>query len=446
MHFYQKAGRILDKLSQRQGTIKGLVMKEDAKDKKLLYALICETLKYREVIDTIIDAADVNRAEKKKLPRTLLQVLVYDLLFGKGLRNAGPYKEVMLRHRSRLNAELAKIKVRRQCKNNEDLIPSHIRNAIVLPRYVRVNTIKTTVEKVMRHFADKGYSLGLPEELAASEIPPMRIFRDEHLPEMLVMPPNTDLHDDPLLVEGHIVLQDKASCFPAFLLRPPKGATVIDACAAPGNKTSHLSAIMSNTGTIFAFDKDRARLDTLIRLTTRSGCTNISPIHGSFLDTDPNDPKFAKVEYMLLDPSCSGSGIVGRMDHLLKDTSENDVDGETDERVRALADFQKQVILHAFKFPAVKRVVYSTCSIHRTENEDVVQHVLAESPKFGLVANAFPKWTRRGLEGTFDQADRLVRTLPEEDRTIGFFVALFERQGGHQSAAARRRSKKAKAK
>nr|KAJ3420925.1 putative 28S rRNA (cytosine-C(5))-methyltransferase [Polyrhizophydium stewartii] len=171
MHFYQKAGRILDKLSQRQGTIKGLVMKEDAKDKKLLYALICETLKYREVIDTIIDAADVNRAEKKKLPRTLLQVLVYDLLFGKGLRNAGPYKEVMLRHRSRLNAELAKIKVRRQCKNNEDLIPSHIRNAIVLPRYVRVNTIKTTVEKVMRHFADKGYSLGLPEELAASEIP-----------------------------------------------------------------------------------------------------------------------------------------------------------------------------------------------------------------------------------------------------------------------------------
>lgn len=67
-------------------------------------------------------------------------------------------------------------------------------------------------------------------------------------------------------------LQDKASCFPAHVCNPPKGAHIIDACAAPGNKTSHLSALVGNTGKIFAFDLDMRRLDLLKRLTTKAGC------------------------------------------------------------------------------------------------------------------------------------------------------------------------------
>ncbi|KAH6576765.1 hypothetical protein BASA62_001216 [Batrachochytrium salamandrivorans] len=439
MHLYDKAALILVKLNKQQGTIKGLVMKEDPKNKKLLYAVVCETLKYREVIEMIIESSDIRKSEPKKLPKPLLTVLVYDLLFGKGLKNAGKYKAMLLRHRSRLNAELVKIKVRRRCKNNADLIPEHIRNAIVLPRYVRVNTIKTTLDKVVKHFVSKGYILGSTIDLDAPEYPSMHLIKDEHLPDMLLLPPNTDLHEDPLLIQGHIVLQDKASCFPAYILSPPKGSIAIDACAAPGNKTSHLSAIMENTGKIYAFDKDRVRLDTLQKLTGRAGCTNIIPQFGSFLDVDPLDPQFSNVEYFLLDPSCSGSGIVGRMDHLLKSSKEaaleiSEHDTSLDERTNALSDFQKEVILHAFKFPNAKRVVYSTCSRHQTENEDVVQHVLKARSDFRLVPNIFPQWDRRGLEGSFDQAERVIRALPEEDRTIGFFVALFERVNGEAGA------------
>lgn len=66
-------------------------------------------------------------------------------------------------------------------------------------------------------------------------------------------------------------LKDKASCIPPIVLSPLKGSLVIDACAAPGNKTSLLSAIMKNTGSIFAFDMDPKRLNLLKRLTTKAG-------------------------------------------------------------------------------------------------------------------------------------------------------------------------------
>eukprot|EP00842_Homolaphlyctis_polyrhiza_P006925 jgi/Hompol1/821/HPOL_002434-RA len=426
MSIYDKAAAIIGKLFKQQGTIKSLVMKEDPKDKKLLYAMVCESLKYREVIETIIQAAGpLKSADNKKIPQALSLVLVYDLLFGKGVKAAGKYKAAMLKHRTRLLSELAKIKVKRKCRSNEELIPAHIRNAVVLPRYVRVNTIKISVDAAIQHFVQLGYTLGSQEMLADKQDVP-----DQHLPELLLMPSNTDLHNDPLLLDGKIVLQDKASCFPAFILQPPQGSVVIDACAAPGNKTSHLAAIMNATGTIFAFDKSKPRLDTLIKLTQRAGCTNIQPLLESFLETDPHDPKYANVEYLLLDPSCSGSGIVGRMDHLLQDPSEEaDESEESEDRIKALADFQKQVILHAFQFPSAKRVVYSTCSRHRVENEDVVEYVLKSNPNFKLVENPFPSWTRRGLPGSCPGAEHVIRAVPEEDRAIGFFVALFERIG-----------------
>jgi putative methyltransferase len=66
--------------------------------------------------------------------------------------------------------------------------------------------------------------------------------------------------------------KDKASCFPAHVCQAPKGVHAIDACAAPGNKTSHLSALMKNTGKIWAFDLDSRRLDLLKKLTNKAGC------------------------------------------------------------------------------------------------------------------------------------------------------------------------------
>ncbi|KAJ3062834.1 putative 28S rRNA (cytosine-C(5))-methyltransferase, partial [Quaeritorhiza haematococci] len=275
--------------------------------------------------------------------------------------------------------------------------------------------LKSTPEAVLESFSSAGYKVCEPSE-DVRDLEPKTIRQDFHIPNLLVFPSGTDLHDHPSVLNGSIILQDKASCFPAHILNPPRGSYVIDACAAPGNKTSHLSSIMRGTGKIYAFDADKRRLQTLRKLCDRAGCTNIDAVHQDFLKVDPTDPKYKKVEYILLDPSCSGSGIVNRLDHLAPTQS------HSPERLSALSSFQYSALLHAFSFPNVKRVVYSTCSKFEEENEEVVRRVLEAQDVFGLAGEVFPGWKRRGFE-KYDGAENMIRTVPEEDGVIGFFVA-----------------------
>ncbi|KAI8381385.1 S-adenosyl-L-methionine-dependent methyltransferase [Radiomyces spectabilis] len=442
MQFYQHAGQILDKLGRKEGTIKGLVIGDPkVRDKKKMYALVCETLKYKKVLNEIVDTTGIC-IQEKKLKRSLALVLIHDLLFTKRgitVKNSVPLKQCVIRHQARLKAELAKLKIKYNAVNNEDLVSQKVKDAVHIPRYVRVNLHKTTMEKAIGAFEKEGYTLiETPDDLRVLE--KKTFCRDQHLSDLLVMSPKTDLHDHPLYLSGDIILQDKASCFPAHVAQAPEGAHAIDACAAPGNKTSHLSALMKNTGRIWAFDLDERRLNLLKRLTTKAGCKNISPVHGSFLEVDPTDPQYANVEYFLLDPSCSGSGIISRLDHLVDDEDEDEQanqdgqEGSHQQRLRSLAEFQISVIQHAFKFPKAKRVVYSTCSIHAEENEQVVKTVLSQTDDFELASRdtVLPSWVRRGIPDEFDgdtnKSDAVIRTVPAEDLTNGFFVACFVRK------------------
>jgi len=167
---------------------------------------------------------------------------------------------------------------------------------------------------------------------------------------------------------------------------------------------------------------------------SKARCTNVTPINADFLTMDPSDPQFSLVTHILLDPSCSGSGIVSRLDHLLETESENDATRE--DRLAKLSAFQLMMIKHAMRFPSVKKIVYSTCSIHATENEHVVRDALnsdeAKGATFLLAPQneVLPKWTRRGYPDEMDspdQASSLIRCLPGEDATNGFFVACFVR-------------------
>ncbi|XP_073526855.1 28S rRNA (cytosine-C(5))-methyltransferase [Phyllobates terribilis] len=427
MALYQTAAGILEKLQRKEGAVKTLVYDSGYKNVRQLYALLCETLRYSSVIEEIIRSSELLRGPKK-LPMNLATVLVYDLLFGKGLQCGGRWKSTILAQRARLHAELAKLKVKRKVSSNQDLVTSMggSSDGPVLPRYVRVNTLKTSMDDVMTYFKRQGYTyLGkarsIQELIDFGQKSGKLFLQDLHIPNLLVFPPSTDFHKDSLYTAGLIILQDKASCLPALLLDPPVGACVIDACAAPGNKTSQLAAIVQNKGKVFAFDLDTKRLATMSTLLLRAGVTCQELANVDFLTVNPSEPKYHKVSHILVDPSCSGSGMPDRMRVLTDEEG-----SEKEERLRALSAFQRRALSHALQFPSAQYVVYSTCSVHQQENEDVVQDILEQHPDFRLV-NVLPSWPVRGLN-TFPGSECCLRASLSDTLTNGFFVALFQRR------------------
>ncbi|XP_060115304.1 28S rRNA (cytosine-C(5))-methyltransferase [Heteronotia binoei] len=422
---YGAAASVLTGLENGEGSLKNLVYGSSFQNPRPLYALVSETLRYSDVLDSILGAAGLLRIEKKLQPH-LAKVLTYDLLLGKGLRGGGHGKALVLKHRARLQAELARLKVQKKVSRNEDLLPlAGAGQAPQVPRYVRVNTLKTHLDDVVDYFKRQQYSYqgkaGSMDEV--SSLSGKKFFLDPHLPELLIFPSQMDFHDNQLYTAGHIILQDKASCLPAFLLNPPPGSHIIDACAAPGNKTSHLAAIIKNKGRIFAIDLDAKRLATMSTMLMRAGATCYQLAHQDFLNINPGDPKYSEVRYILLDPSCSGSGMASRV------PVENAPDPE---RLQALAGFQKKMLAHALSFPALQRLVYSTCSVYQEENEDVVWDVLQQRGKDFRLVEVLPSWSHRG-SGTFAEAKFCLRASPKETLTNGFFVAVLERWHGRAS-------------
>lgn len=153
-----------------------------------------------------------------------------------------------------------------------------------------------------------------------------------------------------------IKIQNLSSCFPAFILNLTENSIVIDCASAPGNKTTHLCSIMNNTGRIYAFEKSFDRFNLLRSQIDLYGATNTRAICKDFLEVDPNE---YNPDYILLDPGCSGSGI-----HLKYE--------KDPERIKSLHNFQVMILNHAFNFRA-KKVVYSVCSLHQEEGEDVAK-------------------------------------------------------------------------
>jgi len=295
-----------------------------------------------------------------------------------------------------------------------------------LPRYVRINSIKIGMGAATKALSRESGHFLCPDPKHPGH---RAYYRDPDVPDLLVFKPKgqSDVSRIPMVSRGEAIVQQKASCFPAVALAPPAGATVIDTCAAPGNKTCHLAAVMENKGRIFAFELNPRRCELLKQMMQLKGASIVRCKQGSFLDASPDDPQYREVSHVLLDPSCSSSGM--------SRTPETDP-----VRLRELAENQLELVLHAMKFPAVQAICYSTCSIHEQENEEVVRAILRGQSEFELDV-AMPWWLRRGhmiaddgKGGGYEAeiARSVVRTAYPDDRTIGFFLARFVRKGAER--------------
>ncbi|KAJ5238344.1 hypothetical protein N7468_002963 [Penicillium chermesinum] len=413
-----------------------------------IYALVVEAAKWDRVLAEVIERAGLLNLERKLTPLLAL-LLVHDHLISKNgiaAPAAHPLRQAVERHKVRLKAELAKARVRRGCASLADLKATLLRekreangiSGFVYPRWVRINNIRSSFEEQMQttfsayKTVDSLAGLAVDSDDRAAQ---RLLFVDPNIPDLIAIPYGADITSTPAYKKGEIILQDKASCFPAYLLlgnvspQNPWQGDLVDGCAAPGNKTTHMASILAKQketkprNQIFSMDASKPRskiLQKMVSLASSDSTVTILPGQ-DFLALDPTEERFANVTGLLLDPSCSGSGIVGRDDipqlTLPKapetqgkssqgkkrkrqgdshddprnqqvpaasntssaPTDENDIpSGIVDsDRLTKLSNLQARIVEHALSFPSATHVTYSTCSIHLIENEAVVERLLA---------------------------------------------------------------------
>ncbi len=242
----------------------------------------------------------------------------------------------------------------------------------------------------------------------------------------------------------------KSSCLVPLALNPEPGSHVIDAASAPvikkisqeknivclfhiiisikkGNKTILLANILENSGLIHAFDIEEQRVKLMTENLKQHHVKNVRLKCMDFLATEVE--KYDRIEYIMLDVPCSGSGMVARLKY-----GDQDIELQKDgKRLRNLEALQRRMLVHAMKFSSVKRIVYSTCSIHLEENENVVKYALKNcNKKYKLVKLFEDKWQySRGINRTNKDIhvyhlDYCIRTSYDNNFTNGFFIACFE--------------------
>jgi len=228
-----------------------------------------------------------------------------------------------------------------------------------------------------------------------------------------VLPP--DIKEAGLCIE-----QDEASQMVAMLLAPKPGESVLDACAAPGLKTTHIAQMMNNKGSIIAVDRYAGRLKALNEIADRLNISIINPICG---DSEREDFLRGKAlvpfDAILVDAPCSGLGVLGRTPDIKLHRSLEDI--------KTISETQKKLLHNLIRFLKPDgRLVYSVCSLEPEETIEVVKWFLQNHVDIRLedVGGILPEDCRQLVT-----EDGFLKTLPHRDKMDGFFAVRFRKRG-----------------
>ncbi|KAN0123809.1 NOL1/NOP2/sun family RNA met [Russula decolorans] len=283
-------------------------------------------------------------------------------------------------------------------------------NEVPRPVTIRTNTLRTRRRDLAQALINRGVNL---EPIGKWTNVGLQVFES-----------SVPIGATPEYLSGHYMLQAASSFLPVIALSPQPHERVLDMASAPGGKTTHMAALMQNTGIIFANDTNKARTKSLTANVHRLGCKNV-------IVCSYDGREFPKVmggfDRVLLDAPCSGTGVISKDAGVKINKTERDF--------TLLSHLQKQLILCAIDSvnPASKTggyLVYSTCSVTVDENEAVVDYALRKRPNVHLV-DAGLEFGRPGYPSyrgkSFHASIKLTRRFyPHVHNMDGFFVAKFK--------------------
>lgn len=266
------------------------------------------------------------------------------------------------------------------------------------PVIVKVNTLKTTVDDLIWKLAEDG----------------VIAEKSTKFPDSLVLENTGAVEDLISYQEGLFHAQDFASqiCCKAVDAKP--GETVFDLCSAPGGKTFTIAQAMQNTGCVRAFDIYQSRVDLIKNGAKRLGLDNV---YTYLSDATIFNENYGVADKVLCDVPCSGLGIIRRKPEIrFKKSAEID----------NLPQIQYNILCNATRYlKDGGRLVYSTCTLNPKENDEVCNRFLEEYPEFEAV-EFLPELRR------YSENDKYLTLMPHIHHTDGFFVAVFQKNGGNK--------------
>ena len=273
------------------------------------------------------------------------------------------------------------------------------------PQSIRIQPLKISRDMAIKELEDLGF-----------------IVYPSQLSEQGIVVEKGNILSTNLFKEGYITVQDQSSMLIGELIQPKRNIRVLDACSAPGGKATHISEKMENTGTVYAYDLHKNKINLIRQKAEDLGLTNIE-VNQSDARNLQQMHESESFDRILVDAPCSGLGVIRGKPEIKYNKTEKDV-------VR-LSEIQYEILDHVS--PLLKEdglLVYSTCTVDVQENEEVVKKFLNEHKNF-IVDPTFFEQLPSVLKDTKGVSKYGVQLFPQDLQTDGFFLCRFKKVPKH---------------
>ncbi|MBU5426480.1 16S rRNA (cytosine(967)-C(5))-methyltransferase RsmB [Tissierella pigra] len=265
---------------------------------------------------------------------------------------------------------------------------------------IRVNTLKTNKEKLKNSLNNYGFKV-----------------RDSiYAFDSLIVENPTKITEVLEFKQGHFFIQDESSTLVGQIMNPNQGSTIIDICSAPGGKSTHLGQIMNNKGKILSMDIYQHKLRLVEENAERLG---INIIQTAISDGTKMEESLINVgDYVLVDAPCSGLGLIRRKPEIKRNRKEEDI--------KELVNIQYKILSNAKEYLKVGGIlIYSTCTIEKDENSNIINRFLEENKNFRLVSIENRLHNKENIETL---KDGYIQLFSHIHNTDGFYIAKLTKE------------------
>src|SRR5690625_299524 len=403
------------------------------KDTRLLTHVVYGTVQYQLTLDYYLEPFIKGRKVDDWV-KTLLRLSVYQM----------KYLDRIPSHAIIYDAvEIAKKKGHRGISSFVNGVLRNIqrkgfRDVTEIPSKQRQIATQTSHPEWLLNNEEKQYSPETSEKIAKTNmkqkpqsirIQPMRTSREEMMNQLQNLNMNVEqslfseqgivikdgnILETKFVEEGYVTIQDQSSMLVSELLQVEEGMTVLDACSAPGGKATHIAEKLNNTGKVHAHDLHKNKTNIVNNNAKRLQLSNIQ--------VDQSDARMLSTIYdvetfdrIVLDVPCTGFGVIRSKPDIKYHKNEKDIS--------QLSNVQFEILTSVA--PLLKRdgkLIYSTCTITKDENERVIEQFLQENDDFQVDQSFFTDLPKE-LQHTEGVSEVGIQIFPQTYNTDGFFIS-----------------------